>query len=109
MAGLKNHQPMPRYYHTSAQVASRVLVYSGRTEDRSDQTRKRLASIVELFDTHCEQWEAKQCSGELPPAGLCDAASASCNGSLFTYGGEDGDGKLLNSPAPAQRQGFPMA
>ena len=93
-----NYEPMSRCYHTSALVANKVVAYSGRTREYySKQSRERLASIVEVYDPYSEQWEAKQCWGETPAPGLCGAASTSCKGYLFQYGGRDGDGKYVHS------------
>lgn len=61
------------------------------------ENRKRLQSIVELYDPRTEQWEAKRCTGEVPNPGLCGAASASSRDVLYAYGGWDGYGKYLNS------------
>jgi len=94
---MESYQPMPRYYHTSAQVGSKVIVYSGRTVDYTVEKRKRLASIVEVFDPHSEHWEAKQCTGQTPAPGLWGAASAVVNDQLYSYGGRDGDVNLLHS------------
>ena len=88
---------MPRFHHVSAQVGSKVLVYSGWTQDRSEQSQQRLASAVEVFDTRTELWETKQTTGEPPPPGLYAAASASLNDDLFTYGGVDGKGHKVAS------------
>ena len=93
----KNYQPMPRSFHTSAEVANKVVVYSGRTQDVSVENRKSLQLIVELYDPHTEEWEAKRCTGEAPVPGLCAAATASSSDALYTYGGVDGDGKWVNS------------
>ena len=93
----RNYQPMPRYQHTSAQVANKVLVYSGVTEDYSVQSRKRLASIVDVFHPHSEQWKVKQCTGEIPEPGLHLAASVVVNDRLYSYGGRDGNDKFVKS------------
>ena len=93
----KNYEPMPRFFHISAQVAQKIAVYSGRTVDDSVENRKSLQSIVELYDPPTEKWEAKRCTGEPPVPGLLDAASASSSDALYTYGGMGGDGKLVNS------------
>ena len=91
------YQPMPRVWHTSAQVANKIAIYSGLTADDSVQNRKSLQSIVELYDPHTEKWEAKRCTGEAPVPGLYAAASASSSDALYNYGGEDSDGKWVNS------------
>lgn len=88
---------MPRYWHTSAQLANKVVVYSGMTQDYSVQSRKGLASVVEVFDPHSEEWEHKQCTGQTPAPGVRSTASASCKSFLFTYGGRGGDDKLVSS------------
>ncbi len=93
----KNYEPMPRFLHISAQVAKQIAIYSGRTADDSVENRKSLQSIVELYDPHTEKWEAKRCTGEAPVPGLYAAAGASYSDALYTYGGRDGDGKLVNS------------
>ena len=93
----KSYEPMPRIWHTSAQVANKIAVYSGWTADDSVENRKSLQSIVELYDPHTEKWEVKRCTGETPVPGLWDAASAWSSDALYTYGGRDGDGKLVNS------------
>lgn len=95
MAG-RGYEPMPRIHHNSAQVDSRVLVCSGRTEDYSQENQKRLQSIVEFYDPHTERWEDKRCTGEAPVPGLTRAASASSTDVLFTYGGWNGV-KIVNS------------
>ena len=94
---MESYQPTPRFLHTSAQVESKIIVYSGVTVDRSVKKRKRLASIVEVFHPHSEHWEAKQSTGQIPAPGLCDAASAVVNDQLYSYGGRDGDGNFLHS------------
>ena len=88
---------MPRYHHTAAQVANKVVVYSGLTEDRSVENRKRLASIVEVFHPHSEHWEAKQTTGQSPAPELRGAASVAVNDQLYTYGGRGMDSDLLHS------------
>ncbi len=93
----KNYEPMPRLSHISAQVAKKIAVYSGLTEDDSVENRKSLQSIVELYDPHTERWEAKRCTGEAPVQGLYAAAGAWSSDALYTYGGRDGDDKFVNS------------
>ena len=99
---------MPRWHHTSAQVANKVLVYSGRTQDYLGQLgqcseafvqiRKRLASIlVDVFDPYTELWEAQQSTGEAPVPHMRAAASASVETQFFMYGGQDSDDKFLDS------------
>ena len=90
-------EPMPRYYHTSAEVGNKVFVYSGRTRDYSQQTKQRLASVVEVFDPRREAWETKTTKGESPFLGARGAAGASVGDDLFLYGGLDGEMKWMRS------------
>ena len=92
-----SYEPMPRSSHVSAQVGNKVLVYSGWTQDRSQQNRRRLASAVEVFDTRTELWETKQTTGDLPVPGLYYATGVSLNEDLFTYGGVDNKRQCLAS------------
>ena len=90
-------EPMPRYQHASAQVGNKVLVYSGVTRDYSERGRQRLASLVEVFDSKTELWEAKQTTGESPVPGVWTTASTSVDDDLFMYGGLDSNRQPLNS------------
>jgi len=97
---MATYEPIPREYHISALVASKVLVYSGRTQDESVQSRERLQSVVEVYDPHTEQWEAQQCTGKVPVQGLYNTAHTTASASsdvLYTYGGRDGNRKFVNS------------
>lgn len=93
----RNYQPMPRFQHTSAQVANRVLVYSGSTQDYSEASRKDMASRLDVYHPHSEQWDVEKCTGVLPAPGLHLAASAVVNDHLYSYGGRDGDEKFVTS------------
>ena len=94
---MESYRPKPRCLHTSAQVGSKVIVYSGVTVDDTVEKRKRLASMVEVFHPHSEHWEAKQSNGQTPAPGLRGAASAVVNDQLYSYGGKDGDDNFLHS------------
>ena len=86
---LKKYEPVPRFYHMSVQVGRKVLVYGGRTQRFSTENRRRLASVVEVFDPYRGVWESKQTKGEPPIPGLAGAATASVKDTLFMYGGWD--------------------
>lgn len=91
------YEPMPRYGHTSAQVGLKVMVHGGKTKNDSVQNKKRLASIVDVFNPHTEEWETKYSTGRSPVQGMCWAASTSVKDGWFVYGGVDGDDKYWNS------------
>ena len=95
MAGIlslsgRRHEPMPRMLHTAWQTGSKTLVHGGRTKDFSENTKRRLACVVELFDAYTEEWQQKEVTGEAPAPGVYSAASASVGDDLFTFGWYDG-------------------
>ena len=95
MAGIlslfdRRHEPMPRIWHTSFQTGSKTLAHGGRTRDFSENTKRRLARVVEVFDGYTEVWQQKEVTGEAPAPGVYGAASASVDDDLFTFGGFDG-------------------
>ena len=87
---------MPRIWHTAEQTGSKTLVHSGWTEDYSENAKRRLASVVEVFDGYAELWQREEVTGEPPASGVYAAASASIDNDLFTFGGYD-DIKWYNS------------
>ena len=92
---MASYQPMPRFWHTSARVANKIVVYSGWTHNDSLENKKRLASIVEVYYPHSEHWEAKQSPGQIPaPVPVYGAASVVVNDQLYLYGGRDLDNFL---------------
>ena len=84
------YEPLPRFNHVSQTVGSKVLVQGGRTNDFSVTSREHLASVVETLDPCSELWEQRRVEGDAPSPGTYDAASASVNDDLFTFGGHDG-------------------
>lgn len=96
LLGRRYNEPIPRSWHTSCQVGNKVLVHSGRTNDYSESTKQRLASVVDIFNPYTEVWEQKRVTGEAPVPGVHLAASASVDNDLFTFGGRDGS-RLYNA------------
>ena len=90
------YEPVPRAWHISGCVGSKVLVQGGRTKDFSEKSRQHLTSVVEVFDPYSELWEQKQVKGDGPEPGTCLAASVSLHGDLFTFGGVF-NGKVFNT------------
>ena len=87
MASRSTYEPLPRYRHVSQHIGNRVLVQGGRTRDFSERNRKRLTSVVEIFNPYFEEWEQKQVRGDAPTPGTYAAASASLHHDLYTFGG----------------------
>ncbi|CAI8040316.1 Kelch domain-containing protein 2, partial [Geodia barretti] len=84
------YEPLPRIFHISGRVGSKVVVQGGRTKDFSDKSRQQLSSVVEIFDPYSELWEQRQVEGDAPSPGTCAAASASLCDDLYSFGGFDG-------------------
>ena len=93
MAKFSKYEPLPRCYHSSGLVGGKVLTYSGRIQDFSEESKRRLASVVEEFDPHTELWQQKNVTGQTPVPGMYLAASVAVKDDLFMFGGTDGSGK----------------
>ena len=89
------YEPLPRLYHVSQSVGSKVLVQGGLTKDFSEKSRQHLSSVVETFDPYSELWEQRQVEGDAPLPGTYAAASTSLHDDLFSFGGWN-DKKYLN-------------
>ena len=85
----RRYEPKPRILHTACQTGSKTLVHGGLTRDFSENTKRRLACVVEMFDAHTEVWQQKEVTGEAPAPGVYSAASASVGDDLITFGGRD--------------------
>ena len=84
------YEPLPRCWHISTRVGSKVVVQGGRTKDFSEKSRQHLSSVVEIFDPYSESWEQRPVTGDAPAPGTYGAASASLHDDLFSFGGYDG-------------------
>ena len=90
MAKFGKYEPLPRYYHSSGLVGGKVLTYSGRIQDFSEESKRRLAAVIEEFDPHTELWQQKNVTGQTPAPGMYAAASVTVKDDLFMFGGFDG-------------------
>ena len=97
MAKFSKYEPLPRYYHSSGLVGGKVLTYSGRIQDFSEESKRRLAAVVEEFDPYTELWQQKNVTGKTPAPGMCLAASVAVKDDLFMYGGIDGSKRYVIS------------
>ena len=86
------YEPLPRYGHSSGLVGGKVLTYSGRIQDFSEESKRHLAAVVEEFDPHTELWQQKNVTGQTPAPGMHLAASVAVKDDLFMFGGTE-DGK----------------
>ena len=83
------YEPLPRFYHISSRVGSKVVVQGGLTNDFSEKSRQHLSSVVEIFDLYSESWEQRPVTGDAPSPGTYRAATASLHDDLFSFGGTD--------------------
>ena len=54
------YEPLPRFYHISSRVGSKVVVQGGRTKDFSEKSRQHLSSVVEIFDPYSSRGSKDQ-------------------------------------------------
>ena len=85
----KNYQPASRFWHRAAPIGDRLYMWGGRTEDFSASSRRKLASVVEIYDPYLEAWQQEATTGVPPPA-FYDGGCTSVHESLLQYGGSDG-------------------
>ena len=91
------YEPLPRYFHISSRVGSKVVVQGGLTKDFSEKSRQHLSSVVEIFDLYSESWEQRPVAGDAPSPGTYYLASASLHDDLFSFGGYDDGGRFFNT------------
>ena len=86
----KYYEPCPRAWHHAAPIGNRLYLWSGRTDDFSAISRRKLASVVEIYDPYLESWQQEATTG-VPPPGIYDGGCTSVHESLLSYGGTDGE------------------
>ena len=91
-----NYEPLPRFFHNSSRVGSKVVVQGGLTKDFSEKSRRHFSSVVEIFDPYSESWEQRPVTGDAPSPGTYYSASASLHDNLFSFGGHD-DSRSFNT------------
>ena len=85
----KHYEPCPRVYHHAAAIGDRLYMWGGQTEDFSAISRRKLASVVEIYDPYLEAWQQDATTGVPPPASY-GGGCTSVHESLLQYGGWDG-------------------
>ena len=68
-------------------------MWGGRTEDFGESSKRKLASVVEIYDPSLESWQQEATTG-VPPPGLYDGGCTSVHESLLWYGGRDGKSRF---------------
>ena len=84
------HEPMPRIGHMACQTGSKTFIHGTRTRDFSENAKRHLACVVEMFDAYTEEWQQKEVTREAPAPGVHLAASTSVDDDQFTFRGWDG-------------------
>ena len=85
----KYYEPCPRFDHRAVPIADIPYLWGGRTEDFSESSRRKLGSVVEIYDPYLEMWEQRATTG-VPPPGLYHGGCTPLNETLLWYGGYDG-------------------
>ena len=85
----KHYEPCPRFWHHAAPIGDRLFLWGGQTEEFTETSRRKLASVVEIYDPYLEAWQQKATTGT-PPPGLFHGGCAAVHESLLWYGGHDG-------------------
>lgn len=83
-----HYEPLPRFSHCASSVGPRAYVWGGYIEEMSKDRQLQLASVVDVFDAHLEEWTSSDISGT-PPHNLYGIATTTLLGSLYTYGGKE--------------------
>ena len=89
----KHYEPCPRAGHHVASVGHRLFMRGGLSEGSYETSRRKLASVVEIYDPYLEAWQQEATTGT-PPPGLLHGGCAAVNNSLLWYGGSDGQSRF---------------
>ncbi len=65
-------------------------MWGGLTDDRSEDGKKRVQSMLEVFDPYIEVWSQQPTTGTPPPLGLYYSACAAIAASMYICCGFDG-------------------
>ena len=87
------NEPWPRVYHCAAPIGDRLYMWGGLTEASIESSRRKLASVVEIYNPYLEAWQQEATTG-VPPPGLYTGGCTSVHESLLWYGGKDGKSRF---------------
>ena len=85
----KYYEPCPRIYHGATPIGDRLYMWGGRTGDFGESSRRKFASVVEIYNPYLEVWP-QEATTAVPPPGLYAGGCTSVHESLLWYGGTDG-------------------
>ena len=89
MASKELYEPATRVDHISFVAEEKVYLWSGLTQDGSEDGGIKLATCIEQFDPYLEVWSQVNTAGT-PHPGLEAAACASSGEHVYMYGGFKG-------------------
>ena len=69
----------------SGLVGGKVLTISRHTQDFSEESKRRLAAVVEEYDPHTELWQQKNVVGQTLAPGMYAAASVAVKDDFFLF------------------------
>ena len=93
MASLLRYQPSPRVHPFTACVGGKLYMWGGRTQDWTESGKKKLQSVIEIFDPYVEEWRQQPTTGTPPPLGLCSGGCGAIGGHLYICCGTDGSSR----------------
>ena len=93
-------EPSPRYNHICTAVGLRSVLWGGQINDfDNEQTRKRLASVVDEFHHSTRTWcQQRLCRDAERPPGLRCGGFVTLGQNIYAFGGHDDSiGRKYNS------------
>ncbi len=84
------YEPSPRLSPFTASIGGKLYMWGGRTDDRSERGKRRVQTVIDMFDPYIEVWSPQPTTGTPPPLGLCLGACAAIAGLMYISCGTDG-------------------
>ncbi len=84
------YEPLPRMAPFTASIGGKLYMWGGITQDWSELGRRRLRSVVEVFDPYIEVWSQQPTTGTPPPLGLFAGACGVIADCIYICCGHDG-------------------
>ncbi len=84
------YEPSPRFSPFTASIGGKLYMWGGLTEDRSEHGKRRVQTVMDVFDPYIEVWSQQPTTGTPPPLGLYAGACAAIAHSMYLCCGVDG-------------------
>ncbi len=85
---LSSYEPSPRAFTVASASSEQLYVYGGLV-DNFDENKRKLRTVIQIYECSTESWKELPTSGT-PPPGICDCATAYSDHILYLFGGYDG-------------------